>query len=163
MCEAFAASGYKAATVWGDMSDADRRNTLSDFTSGKLQILVNVAVLTEGFDHPPTSCVILLRPSSFKSTMIQMIGRGLRIVDPKEHPDIIKKDCIILDFGTSTLIHGSLEMKPIWMAARAITKHLIRNAQIVVPMYQLASENVPYVAMNGQSVNLKKRCLFLIL
>ena len=109
VCEAFTSSGYKAATIWGDMSDADRRNTLSDFTSGKLQILVNVSVLTEGFDHPPTSCVILLRPSSFKSTMIQMIGRGLRIVDPKEHPDIIKKDCIILDFGTSTLIHGSLE------------------------------------------------------
>ncbi|HBR68721.1 MAG TPA: helicase, partial [Rhodospirillaceae bacterium] len=56
-----------------------------------------------------TSCIVLLRPSSYKSTMIQMIGRGLRTVDPAEYPDIIKKDCIVLDFGTASLIHGSLE------------------------------------------------------
>ena len=66
-------------------------------------------MLTEGWDHPPTSCVVLLRPSSYKSTMIQMVGRGLRTVDPEEHPGVIKTDCIVLDFGTSTLLHGSLE------------------------------------------------------
>jgi DNA repair protein RadD len=69
----------------------------------------NVAVLTEGWDHPPTSCVVLLRPSSFKCTMIQMIGRGLRTVDPNGHPGVVKTDCVILDFGTSTLLHGSIE------------------------------------------------------
>jgi DNA repair protein RadD len=52
---------------------------------------------------------VLLRPSSFKSTMTQMIGRGLRPVSPEEHPGVIKTDCIVLDFGTSTLLHGSLE------------------------------------------------------
>jgi hypothetical protein len=41
--------------------------------------------------------------------MIQMVGRGLRTVDPAEHPGIVKTDCIILDFGTSSLQHGSLE------------------------------------------------------
>lgn len=72
-------------------------------------MIVNVAVLTEGWDHPPTDCVILLRPSSYKSTLIQMVGRGLRTVDPNEHPGVTKSDCIVLDFGTSTLLHGSLE------------------------------------------------------
>lgn len=66
-------------------------------------------MLTEGWDYPPTSCVVLLRPSSFKSTMIQMIGRGLRTIDPEIHPSILKTDCVVLDFGTSTLLHGSLE------------------------------------------------------
>jgi hypothetical protein len=66
-------------------------------------------VLTAGWAHPPTDCVILLRPSSFKSTLIQMIGRGLRTVDPNEYPGVTKTDCIVLDFGTSTLMHGSLE------------------------------------------------------
>jgi hypothetical protein len=66
-------------------------------------------VLTEGWDHPPTSCVVLLRPSSYKSTMIQMIGRGLRTVDPAEHPGVVKTDCIVLDFGISSLTHGTLE------------------------------------------------------
>ena len=72
-------------------------------------MIVNVAVLTEGWDYPPTSCILLLRPSSYRSTMIQMVGRGLRTIDPKEHPGVIKTDCIVLDFGTSTLMHGSLE------------------------------------------------------
>jgi hypothetical protein len=41
--------------------------------------------------------------------MIQMVGRGLRTIDPNEHPGIVKTDCIVLDFGTSSLMHGSLE------------------------------------------------------
>ena len=57
-----------------------------------MQVIVNVAVLTEGWDYQPTSCVVLLRPSSFKSTMIQMIGRGLRVVDNDLYPDVIKED-----------------------------------------------------------------------
>ncbi|MEH0072898.1 DEAD/DEAH box helicase family protein [Pannonibacter sp. Pt2-lr] len=48
-------------------------------------------------------------PSSYKSTMIQMVGRGLRTVDPEEHPGIVKTDCVVLDFGTSSLLHGTLE------------------------------------------------------
>jgi hypothetical protein len=41
--------------------------------------------------------------------MIQMVGRGLRTVNPEEYPGVVKTDCIILDFGTSSLMHGSLE------------------------------------------------------
>jgi superfamily II DNA or RNA helicase len=67
-------------------------------------VVVNVAVLTEGYDFTPTSCVVLLRPSSHKSTLTQMIGRGLRTVDPEEHPGVIKTDCVVLDFGTATLL-----------------------------------------------------------
>ena len=75
---------------------------------GVVQVVVNVAVLTEGWDYPPISCVVLLRMSSFKSTMIQMIGRGLRVVDQREYPGLIKPDCVVLDFGVSSLIHGTL-------------------------------------------------------
>ena len=109
VCAAFQEHGIKAGVIYGDMSHKAKQAVLDAYTSANLQVIVNVAVLTEGFDCPPISCVVLLRPNSYKSTMIQMIGRGLRIVDPKEHPNITKKDCIILDFGTSTLIHGSLE------------------------------------------------------
>jgi hypothetical protein len=41
--------------------------------------------------------------------MIQMVGRGLRTVNPEDFPGFVKTDCVILDFGTSSLIHGSLE------------------------------------------------------
>lgn len=108
--EAFLSAGIATVLLHGDLSTADRRAALAAFEQGDAQVIVNVAVLTEGWDYQPTSCVILLRPSSFKSTMIQMIGRGLRTVDPAEFPGVIKTDCIVLDFGTSTLMHQSLEL-----------------------------------------------------
>lgn len=106
---AFAAADVAAVMVHGGMPDGERRAALTAYAKGEARVVVNVAVLTEGWDHQPTSCVILLRPSSHKSTMIQMIGRGLRTVDPTLHPGLVKTDCIVLDFGISTLQHGSLE------------------------------------------------------
>lgn len=110
VAEVFNNRGVKIVLISGELSDLERKDVLFEFEQGDAQVIVNVAVLTEGWDYQPTSCVILLRPSSFKSTMIQMIGRGLRVVDNELYPDVIKEDCIILDFGTSSLIHGCLEV-----------------------------------------------------
>src|SRR3546814_125348 len=93
----------------GNMKDGERRGVLAAYDRGEIQVVTNCMVLTEGWDHQPTSCVILLRPSSYKSTMIQMIGRGLRKVDPERYPGVHKDDCIVLDFGTSVLMHGGIE------------------------------------------------------
>ncbi len=109
VCEAFVAAGIDAGMVWGEMPESERRDVLAAYRRADIQVVVNVAVLTEGWDHPPTSCVVLLRPSSYKSTMIQMVGRGLRTIDPAEFPGVIKTDCIVLDFGISSLMHGTLE------------------------------------------------------
>lgn len=109
VCEAFTQAGVRAAIVSDRMSLEDRTHTLKRFERGDVQVLLNVAILTEGWDCQPVSCVMLLRPSSHKSTMIQMIGRGLRTVDAERFPGIVKTDCVVLDFGTSTLEHGSLE------------------------------------------------------
>ena len=111
VCEAFTAEGVRAATVTGEMPDHERAATITRFDKGNIQVLVNVAVLTEGYDSQPVSCVILLRPCSFKSTMLQMIGRGLRTVDPALYPGVVKTDCIVMDFGRSLLTHGDLESK----------------------------------------------------
>jgi superfamily II DNA or RNA helicase len=111
VCQAFNDSGIAAVLVHGDLSEAERKTRLAAFESGAAQIVVNVAVLTEGYDYTPTSCIVLLRPSSHKSTLMQMIGRGLRTVDPAEFPGVFKSDCIVLDFGTATLMHGQLEQE----------------------------------------------------
>ena len=105
----FKATGHKADIIHGEMPDGERRRVLRAFDKGEIQVLVNVAVLTEGWDCQDVSCVVLLRPCSYKSTMIQMIGRGLRKVDPDRYPGVIKSDCIVLDFGYSILAHGSID------------------------------------------------------
>ena len=105
-------TGVKCGMIDGEMPDGLRRSVLNQFDRGEIQVLLNVAVLTEGWDCQPVSCVVLLRPCSFKSTMIQMIGRGLRKVDQDRYPGIIKDDCHILDFGYSLLTHGDLDISP---------------------------------------------------
>jgi hypothetical protein len=111
VCTAFNTAGVPAGLIHGELPDAERKACLAAYEHGDLQVLVNVAVLTEGYDYTPTSCVVLLRPSSYKSTLIQMVGRGLRTVDPEEFPGVVKTDCVVLDFGTATLMHGSLEQE----------------------------------------------------
>ena len=107
--DAFTATDVETVMVHGKLANRERKATLSRFEKGSAKVVVNVAVLTEGWDHQPTSCVVLLRPSSYKSTLIQMVGRGLRTVDPAIFPGLVKTDCIVLDFGISSLLHGSLE------------------------------------------------------
>lgn len=109
VCFAFQSEGIKANWISGDMPMSDRVDILQRFDKGLVQVIVNVAVLTEGWDCQPVSCVVLLRPCSYKSTMIQMIGRGLRKVDPELYPGIVKDDCVVLDFGYSLVKHGTIE------------------------------------------------------
>ncbi len=85
------ALGVRAATVWGDMESELRAKTLRDFAAGKVQVLTNVAVLTEGFDDPGVACVAMARPTRSEGLYAQCVGRGTRL-----HPD--KRDCLVLDF-----------------------------------------------------------------
>jgi len=109
VCDAFVRQDIKADFVTGETDKQKRAEMLYNLEFGDLQVIVNVAVLTEGFDAPPVSCIILTRPCSQKGTMVQMIGRGLRILDPELYPDVIKTDCVVMDFGTSIITHGGLD------------------------------------------------------
>ena len=109
VCAAFIMGGVRANYLTGETDKIERADMLHDLEFGDLQVIVNVAVLTEGFDAPPVSCIILTRPCSQKGTMVQMIGRGLRILDPELYPNIIKTDCVVMDFGTSIITHGGLD------------------------------------------------------
>jgi DNA repair protein RadD len=139
VAEEFRTQGINAVLVHGELSMEDRRTQLAAFESGQATVVVNVGVLTEGYDYTPASCVVLLRPSSYKSTLIQMVGRGLRTVDPAEHPGVIKTDCIVLDFGTASLMHGCLEQEidlngePTQCSGEALTKNC-PDCKAVVPL-----------------------------
>lgn len=120
--QAFCDAGVKADLVHGGLSETARRKTLADFEKNRFQVLVNVAVLTEGWDCPTVSCVILLRPCSHESTVKQMVGRGLRKVDPERYPGVIKSDCIVIDFGYSILNMGGFETDVILEPVNGATK-----------------------------------------
>jgi superfamily II DNA or RNA helicase len=109
--DAFNKAGIKAAHVDGMLNREARQRILSGFTDGDTEVICNVGVLTEGWDYPPTSCILLLRAFSSHAAMVQMIGRGLRTIDKNIYPDCSKTDCVVLDFGVSVSHHGSIESK----------------------------------------------------
>jgi len=109
VAQTFNDAGIKAEVISGTTTGKDRKALLSRFNNRQTRIVCNCAVLTEGFDSPVASCVVLLRQTSSKSPLIQMVGRALRIIDPELYPGVMKKDALALDFGTSLLIHGNLD------------------------------------------------------
>lgn len=78
--------------VTGKTKKKDRLEILRRFKARELKYLVNVQVLTTGFDASHVDVVALLRATESVGLMQQIIGRGLRV-----HPD--KKDCLVLDYA----------------------------------------------------------------
>ncbi len=87
----FKKKGVSSTVVSSKLSQADRMGIIKDFKEGKVKVLVNVDILTEGFDDPSVECIALVRPTKSLSLYAQIIGRGLRTAAGK-------KDCLILDF-----------------------------------------------------------------
>lgn len=77
--------------VLGDTEMSDRTTIINDFKKRKFKYLVNVSVLTTGFDAPHVDVIAILRPTESNSLYQQIVGRGLRLSEDK-------KDCYILDY-----------------------------------------------------------------
>jgi len=71
-------AGIRARGVYGDMRYEDRAQSVQDFSSGKVNILINYEVLTTGFDSPRIRTIFITRPTTSIVLYSQMLGRGLR-------------------------------------------------------------------------------------
>jgi len=94
--------GFECGFVCDKTSDKERLRTLERFKQGDLKYLVNVNILTTGFDAPNIDCVVLLRPTLSPGLYYQMVGRGLRLFEGKV-------DCLILDYGENIKRHGPID------------------------------------------------------
>jgi len=90
--EALRSSGVSAAMVTGKTPKDERAAILSDYSNGLYQALVNVAVLTTGYNEPAIDLLAFMRPTRSPVLYVQCVGRGMRT-----HQD--KEDVMILDFG----------------------------------------------------------------
>lgn len=78
MVDRFNAAGVTARLVHGAQPEQERRAALDEFTAGRVAVLVNCMVLTEGTDLPRAACVIIGRPTTHVGLYVQMVGRVLR-------------------------------------------------------------------------------------
>ncbi len=104
----FNLNGVKTAVIKDFSSSIDRERELGRFEKGNCDVIINVDILTEGYDYPPIDCVVLARSMGVKSLYIQMIGRGLRPLDNTKTKNI-KKECVVIDFGGNIKKHGTLD------------------------------------------------------
>ena len=77
--------------VTGDTPEAERDDIIAKFKNQEVKFLVNVSVLTTGFDAPHVDLIAVLRPTESVSLYQQIVGRGLRLFEGKE-------DCLVLDY-----------------------------------------------------------------
>lgn len=126
LAAAFLANGVQAAVIHGKMPDARRKAVVAEWNAGRIQVLCNAMVLTEGFDPQPDleylaggnqflghMAVIIGRPTKNRRLFIQMVGRGLR---PDRTRPTEDQDCLLLvvaDSITDTRTVADLSDKPL--------------------------------------------------
>ncbi|MEE6129136.1 DEAD/DEAH box helicase [Chryseobacterium arthrosphaerae] len=91
-----------AVVLTGSTRKEERERILSQFKSGKIRCVVNVGVLTTGFDYPELECVLLAKPTMSLALYYQIIGRAMRI-SPK------KENAWIVDLGGNINFFGKIE------------------------------------------------------
>ena len=103
LAASFNERGIPAAAVWGQMDQTEYARVMKEFRAGQLRVLCNARLLTEGFDFPEISAVLITRPSTEASGKVlgpQMIGRGLRLAPGK-------KDAVIIELVDKAILSGA--------------------------------------------------------
>lgn len=117
----FVQHGVSCEYVTGATPGDERREMLRRFHSGETQVMVNCGVLTEGFDEPAVSCIIVARPTRSQALYIQMVGRGAR-----PYPN--KEDCLILDVSGASRRHSLIQLPTLFGVEPALMKDAVRTA-----------------------------------
>jgi superfamily II DNA or RNA helicase len=103
----FGQAGVPCGHIDGTTPSDERRQILADLVSGKLKVVSNCNVLTEGWDAPVVSCGILGRPTKSLGLFRQMVGRLLRRAPGKTN-------ALILDHAGGVFTHGLPDDKIYW-------------------------------------------------
>lgn len=87
-----------SAMITGTTPKGERASIIARFKAQRIKYLVNVAVLTTGFDAPHVDVIAILRKTESVGLLQQIIGRGLRLYDGKD-------DCLVLDYTDNIETH----------------------------------------------------------
>lgn len=87
-------SDESSAMILGSTPNQERDDIINRFKDREFKYLVNVAVLTTGFDAPHVDFIAILRPTQSVSLFQQIVGRGLRLSENKP-------DCLVIDYAGS--------------------------------------------------------------
>jgi DNA repair protein RadD len=107
LTQEFQKSGARFEHLDGETPKDERDLILQRLSDGELDGVCNCMVLTEGWDQPNVSCLVLARPTKSLGLYLQMAGRALRTFEGKT-------DALVLDHAGATHQHGRVEEPRIW-------------------------------------------------
>lgn len=99
VCEAFQQLGLNIVVIDSDTSASERKKMVSDFRAGRIDIICNVNIFSEGFDCPDIEFIQLARPTMSLAMYLQQVGRGLRPCSGKKGAVIIDNVGLFNRFG----------------------------------------------------------------
>lgn len=102
IAEYYSSQGVVAVSIDSKTPIAERKQMVEDFKAGKIKVLVNVDVFSEGFDCPDVEFVQMARPTLSLSKYLQQVGRGLRRVEGKNSCMMIDNVGLYRIFGLPT-------------------------------------------------------------
>ena len=119
----FRAAGYSAVCISAKTPTVARRRVLDDFRAGRINVVTNCDLISEGFDFPGVMAVIQLRRTFSLTLYIQQTYRCLNA----------GSDGIILDHVGNFFIHGCPDEERAWSLAGRKKREGSRREQVVVP------------------------------
>lgn len=138
MCQAYRAAGIPAEVISGETPDFMRQSILRRFRNREIHQLVNVDIVSEGFDMPAIEVVTMARPTESFATYAQQFGRGLRPLPGKTH-------AIILDHVGNVVRHrGPPDMPRTWTLDRREKRGSSKSVSDAVPMRVCPQCTRPY-------------------
>lgn len=146
MAQKFQEAGIPAAHLDGKTDDQARDRMIEDFRQGKLLVLTNVEIISEGFDLPAIEAVFLLRPTQSLSLYLQQVGRALRTSPGKT-------EALIFDHAGNCRTHGLPDDERQWSLQGRVKSKANRDS---CPVRQCPK----CFAMLSASKNLCKWCGF---
>lgn len=99
VCSRFIERGYNAVAIDSETPADERAKLVEDFRNGKIDIICNVNIFSEGFDCPDVDFIQLARPTKSLSMYLQQVGRGLRPAKGKDHLIILDNVGLYNRFG----------------------------------------------------------------
>ena len=158
IAETLLRAGIRTAPVHSRMADSgfDRTTIVEGFKNGKYQCVVNVNILTTGFDEPGIDLIAMLRPTKSPVLHVQSLGRGSRIQEGKAN-------CLVLDFAGNTARLGPindvlvLEKGKSTGTGEPITKDCPECASIVAPAVRICPDcGYKFLFEHGLSTNAQR-------
>jgi DNA repair protein RadD len=98
----FRKHGVNSYVVYGDMNQSVRDSIIQMFRDGKIPCVINVNLLTTGFDYPELDLIALLTATKSPNKYVQALGRGMRVANGKEN-------CLVLDYGNNVVRFGPVD------------------------------------------------------